>query len=818
MHLRTIIAALLLTCAPAALYADDAPEDWITNGDFSGAVTVAGPNQCPAGWDSSQALVVKRLTTADGGGYLQIRAPKAPAGGAYVIQTISYDRAEGKPANFEFTCEVKFSDCTQGPKGYMTARTLLLYTTADRILHEQPARKFIGSSDWRSVYIPCKFPANTTEIRVLFGFHTSKGVMAVRNVRLVKVDTPRPAPDRVEGVVIKNIAPGITETDYGVAKTLEVGQELWFKLPDHDLAAEWYKLPDPDGLFDPVFVDKPDWTDNEKAQGFVVYQQTDTMIANPHKRPQRDQILDGNRPVKLALCPGETRSAVAVVHPLRDLPSVSIRLSDLTGSSGGVIPADSLRADYVETMFYRANTYRQYAEMPRAVVRFDAMDLPADNGANFWIYCAVPEGAAPGVYEGDATILSKGKRIGRIPLRVEVYPFKLAPAFAQWSMYYYYEPDEELPVDMAWMKSLGMNSVICSPPATSVFERLSIVDGKVRFDFTPDDRFMAAYKQAGYELPVIYYPRLLLLKLVELTSPPGKEWPQAKFHSTTIPLITSEDDYPPAAREAFKQAIRLIVDHARDADWPEMILYLTDEPAETHWREFETAVSYRLAKEVAPEIKTYGTIYESPLIEKFGKHIDYISCRGLQRTAPRPANKDLREACEKTGSRPWASCWPPIWWHNYWYARAYAGFVNVRSGFEGNNIWLFPKVSKGLRYPFKSLRPGGSVNGIEILRRTKTGEHENATVMEGIREGILDARYIATLRAAIDKAKQAGRDVAAYEAELNDMLESAPELRAGSFGDCWDRPGLADTGDWSIEKNEQLRQRIAQMIIALGGR
>jgi hypothetical protein len=814
----TVVAMLLVA---STVIAEGTPENWVTNGDFSAGAAAVGPNLVPTGWGfgwgGSDAIVAKAMTGADGGGYVRIRVEQPPVGGVYLTQTIPFDQARAGNGGFEFSCEVKYDNCTQGDKGYMTARVLLLYTTSDRVVQDHLARKFVGSSDWRSVYIPCKLPADTTQIRILLGFHTSQGTLSVRNVKLVQVDSPRQEPGRVEGVVIKNIAPGIVETDYGVAKTLKVGAELWHKLTNGDPAAQWYKLPNPDGEFDPAFVDPPDWTAGEQARGFVVYQHTEAMIAPVGHTPSRDQILEGNRPIKLALTPGETRSAVAVVYPLSDLPEVSIRCGDLASTSGDTITAGNLRVDHVQTMFYRANTYRQYVEMPRAIVRFDALDLPADQGTQFWIYCTAPDDAQPGIYEGEATILSQGRRMGRIPLRVEVYPFKLAPALAHWSMYYYYEPDEELPIDLAYMKSVGMNSVICSPPPGSMAKRLSVVDGQVRFDFTPDDRFMAAYKAAGYKRPVIYYPRLLLLMLVELTSPPGKTWPQTAFHSSRVPLISSEAEYPPAAREAYKQAIRLIVDHAREADWPEMILYLTDEPFEMIWREFETAVSYKLAKQVAPEIKTYCTVYPTPLIEKYGQYIDYISSRGLQRTAPSAENADFLEACKKTGSRPWASSWPPLWWHNYWYARAYAGFVNVRSGFEGNNIWFFQKVSKGLGNPFKSLHPGGSAGGLEILRRTKTGEHENPTIMEGIREGILDARYIATLKAAINKAKQAGRDVAAHEKELDEMIESAPTLRAGTHGDCWDRPGLADAGDWSVAANEQLRQRIARMIIALKG-
>jgi len=375
-----------------------------------------------------------------------------------------------------------------------------------------------------------------------------------------------------------------------------------------------------------------------------------------------------------------------------------------------------------------------------------------------------------------------------------------------------------VPGDMKYMRWMGMNSVIYSPPATSMYERLSLVDGQVRFDFTPDDQFMAAYKEAGYKRPIIYYPRLVLLRLVELTCPPGTELARTKFHSSNIPLIGSEAGYSTTVRKAYKQFLRLVADHAKQANWPEMILYLTDEPFEMGWREFETSMSYKLAKEACPEIKTFCTVYPTPLIEKYGKYIDYISSRGLQRIAPRPENDEFLKACAKTGSRPWASCWPPLWWHNYWYARAYAGFVNVRSGFEGNNIWFLPRAAKGKRTAFKSLYPGGAAGGLEVVRRTKDGEYQNSTVFEGVREGILDARYIATLQAAIKRTKDAGRGVAEYENELAQMIESAPELRADSSGLGWDRPGLADAGDWSVAKNEQLRQRIAQMIVALTGK
>ena len=453
---RSAMVLGVLLIAVALLRVEGAAENWVTNGDFSGAVTVAGPNRCPAGWQfgwqGSESLVVQRLKAADGTSYVQIHASEPPAGGAYVTQTIPYTRRAGKASGFEFSCDVKVDKCTQGPKGYMTARVLLLYQTADRVVHDHLARKFVGSADWTPVYIPCQLPADTTEIRILLGFHTSQGTLSVRNVRLIQVDSPRPAEGRIPGIVTTTVAPGIVETDYGVTRTLKVGEELWFELADGDAAAQWYRMPDPDGAVDSQFVRRPDWTDAEEAQGFVVYQDAERMIAPPRDVPRREQIVEGDRAVMTSLCPGETRAAGAVIHPLRDLKSVSIHFSDLRSSGGDVLGSECLRADHVETMFYRANNFRQYSRMPRAIVRFDTIDLSAGNREQFWIYCTAPDNASAGAYEGEATVLSQGKSIGRIPLRVEVYPFKLAPAFAQWSMYFYYPPNEELLREMKYMQ------------------------------------------------------------------------------------------------------------------------------------------------------------------------------------------------------------------------------------------------------------------------------------------------------------------------------------------------------------------------------
>ena len=92
------------------------------------------------------------------------------------------------------------------------------------------------------------------------------------------------------------------------------------------------------------------------------------------------------------------------------------------------------------------------------------------------------------------------------------------------------------------------------------------------------------------------------------------------------------------------------------------------------------------------------------------------------------------------------------------------------------------------------------------------GEVENSVIWEGVREGILDYRYIATLRNAIAAAEAEGRDVADCVAALEEIIQAAPTLPWESCRKK-DAPGLSDADDWSVAMNEEAIQRIAGMIV-----
>ena len=341
---------------------------------------------------------------------------------------------------------------------------------------------------------------------------------------------------------------------------------------------------------------------------------------------------------------------------------------------------------------------------------------------------------------------------------------------------------------------------------------------------------MASYRKAGFTEPVIYYPRLLLLRLVDLL---GKQegFRRQWFHTTWIPVVPKPEDYPPECLDAYRDAVKLIVGHAEQADWPEMVFYLTDEPDPLYdHTETESLVSYRIAKEVSPETKTFCTIYCPDTGARVGRYVDYWSSSGLKTTPPHPLSESMRAACGGAGKSLWASAWPGLFWHNYWFARAYAGLVCARSGFQGNNVWYFAGAApKSGSTPIHLRAGANSVDwtlektgynpdlgsmGHGLYAVNDCGEVENSTIWEGVREGILDYRYIATLRNSIAAAEAEGHDVAASVNALDSIIQAAPALPWESCKKK-DVPGLTRADNWSVTVNEEAIKRIAATIIRI---
>ncbi|MDD2708888.1 MAG: hypothetical protein PHV34_12960 [Verrucomicrobiae bacterium] len=62
--------------------------------------------------------------------------------------------------------------------------------------------------------------------------------------------------------------------------------------------------------------------------------------------------------------------------------------------------------------------------------------IPKDSNKQYWLTVKVPDNAAPGRYAGKINLLSGGKLLAELPVRLEVYPFALPEPYYASSIYY----------------------------------------------------------------------------------------------------------------------------------------------------------------------------------------------------------------------------------------------------------------------------------------------------------------------------------------------------------------------------------------------
>jgi hypothetical protein len=172
--------------------------------------------------------------------------------------------------------------------------------------------------------------------------------------------------------------------------------------------------------------------------------------------------VDG--PVELSACAGEYVPACLTLVPAAATVA-TFELTDLCGSSG-TIGADCIDLKLVKVWYQagielsevddrlltpelllnddalvrvdtelRANTVRDI-DRPRDADQLCSVEIPGGQVQQFWLTVHVPEGAAPGTYEGMIRICLAGIAEQDLPVHLEVLPIELRQPALHYGIYY----------------------------------------------------------------------------------------------------------------------------------------------------------------------------------------------------------------------------------------------------------------------------------------------------------------------------------------------------------------------------------------------
>ena len=537
----------------------------------------------------------------------------------------------------------------------------------------------------------------------------------------------------------KQVAPGVVEKRGAEGRRVLTvnGVHLVDRTPEPD--------PAPEDL-------RPD----ERHRGFVVYQRPASDGVFRHSAPRAGERV---RELRIAVARGETRHVQFAVYAVRDIGRTEAAIGNLRGPDG-----HGALANAVSISPLRLGLWRDYWD-PHVVERGKLVSRPgtpariaAGESRAFWVAVCVPESAAAGSWESELVLRSESGGSASLPLTVEVLPFQLTPGM-WWGVYYYPAYNPNTPRDFADMHAHGVNSMLVCPPGHQdpVLRR----DGdRVIASFPVADKLMSELKAEGFHGPLAYYPRLLSSRVLQLFDRVDGERFRAGDYYGQPCVHFRAADYPGDLKRVLQDVFRQMVRHAREADWPEVLWYLVDEPGATgrdmelEWARLELP----LFRTACPGERTLCTAYRPATVEELGPYLD-VWVVDVWHLAGADSNATYRKLAREHGAELWGIRWL-CQYNTYLFPRYYAGMAPLKLGLDGMTEWTYYGAA-GCGDGYDQLR---DKEGCHYAYVDADGHLLSTVTWEAVREGINDGRYVATLRRLIQQARTSGDPKAAEHA------------------------------------------------------
>jgi len=136
----------------------------------------------------------------------------------------------------------------------------------------------------------------------------------------------------------------------------------------------------------------------------------------------------GSPEIRIAGCRGEYENYQVILIPETvDLKAVDLKLSELVGPGGAVIPAKHLSKHAVGYFLTRRPKYAvdYVGWWPDVLLPFWTCDVPKGLVQPLWVILHIPDDAAPGEYRGSIEVAPQGLSGTRIPVHLRVWDFQM---------------------------------------------------------------------------------------------------------------------------------------------------------------------------------------------------------------------------------------------------------------------------------------------------------------------------------------------------------------------------------------------------------
>lgn len=498
------------------------------------------------------------------------------------------------------------------------------------------------------------------------------------------------------------------------------------------------------------------------AEAFVCYVPDPVSVIHPGTVPTATERK--RTELRTAAAPGQNVILRLAVAPNLDLGTCTLDVSDLVGPTA--IPGKSI-AVHFQNYRHDGDTLSEMALIPSKT-----MEIEKGVTQCWWLWLTLPDNAKPGVYRGQVTFRPGQREPVRIPVELEVYPFKLENVLpASFGMYYRPRQEAGLPDDVqrrllreqfAWMRRIGFTAGPVGSPTVLGLNR----DGTVRLRF--DDELAEAAKEVGFGRHPKQYQMGGTLGLARGI---GRRLPGSP--GPAVDRNPGLELQQPEFRRYFLNGLGQYRDWIRKTGLP-VAVEVVDEPRESPnpWNRnlADTLTHIQLVKEA-------GLLgFVTPMADvNSGKDYSVLA------DAADVVSVHAWKASEKLMTKA-AQNRKTLWLYNTGMDRFSWGFYNWRAGSEGRWEWHFcwsDDVAKG-GYPGREWY--NPFTGSHGFAPNAPVSHEGGMLFQSkfldVAEGITDYAYLMTLEKTLanagEKTSPEVREAAAFLDALKRAIPAIP--------------------------------------------
>ena len=563
-------------------------------------------------------------------------------------------------------------------------------------------------------------------------------------------------------------------------------------------------LPIPDGYeenlkrrgaaerFLPVQADLLVPTREELQRGWQLFKRDRNFEVLPNSRPAPDEAITV---LEIVATPGEIESESFSIHALSDVSDLSV-FPRVTDDGAGEWLTDAV---VVEDVLFHPVQYRlpdqatwptlSYLRYPIFIRPASAHELAKGTSRLYWVTVDVPDIVEPGVYGANIRIVDGAGSSCELPLAVRVLPFRLTteglPRFGAFLSGVPFAKGE-----WAFMKRYGLDALQWFWGSHEI--EIINDNGRLRMGFARYDEFVKGMQSAGMKGPLVLslgnsWEGHYEIRLAEAF---GLKLMRRELEGRVVTLADFAD---PRWEELWLEGLKTILEHAKEADWPELALLIHDEPTK-HIMAYHP-YKYHLVKKHFPDVPVYGVFFQpekdpAPLL----KSCDImVANRDLQRIKGLAKLHDKRfwtynNVCADESFGKIRLLYGQIpsfyesevmwfWSWNYWIGNPWDDFDGRGETDTGPSqsdadwVAVYPSVD-GVR-PIRTLAIEAAREGIDDVRYVKTLENlvsrQDPDRWEKLRREI--RRRQADMFNGIDQDKRIYRDSDFFVTTRNDDVE-----------------------------------------------